>query len=287
MTVRSPETRVTSCSPAPKESLTKVNDTSPSSSAEAESTWDPSTSRATSASAGKSAPWMVTPDSASSVSVTSCGATEIVGSYTTGSSVSVNEAEADKSPETRVTSCSPAPSESLVKAKDTSPASSADAESTSDPPIVNATSAPAGKSAPVIDTPESANSDTVNSSGATEATGSYTTGSSDTVNEADADRSPEIKVASCSPAPSESLVKVNVTSPSPFAEAESTSDPPIVNATSAPAGKSAPVIVTPESANSDTVNSPGDTDATGSYTTGSSDTVNEADADRSPDTNRT
>src|SRR5690625_3788307 len=169
---------------------------------------------ATSAPAGNSVPVIVTPDCANSETVNSPGDTEATGSYTTGSSTTVNEADADKSPDTKETGSAPARSESLVKVNDTSPSLFAEPESTSDPPTLRATSAPAGKSAPVIVTPESANSASVTSSGETEATGSYTTGSSTTVNEADADKSPDTKVTSCAPAPSESLVQVNDTSSS-------------------------------------------------------------------------
>src|SRR5690625_1559580 len=112
---------------------------------------------------------MVTPDWPSSDSVTTSGVTVATGSYTTGSSTTVNDEDAAKSPDTNRTSCEPTPRESLMKVKDTSPDSVALAVSTSEPPTVSETSAWAGKSLPVMVTPDWTSSDSVTTSGETAA----------------------------------------------------------------------------------------------------------------------
>src|SRR5690625_4584205 len=155
-------------------------------------------------------------------------------------------------PDTRLTWCVLAPSELLVKVSETSPALFAEVESTSAPFTCRATASPGGKSPPVTVTPDWASSETVSCCGVTEATGSYTTGSSTTVKDAPADHSPDTRLTWCVPAPSELLVKVSETSPALFAEGESTSAPFTCRATASPGGKSPPVTVTPDWASSAT-----------------------------------
>src|SRR5690625_672300 len=94
-------------------------------------------------------------------------------------------------------------------------------------------------------TPDWPSSDSVTASGVTVATGSYTTGSSTTVNDEDAAKSPDTNRTSCEPTPRESLMKVKLTSPAPLATPESISAPLTSKATSAPSGKPAPVTATP------------------------------------------